>query len=98
VSTTFKVRTREVLDDIRSWTMPGVASCDEVLERLEKGPRFSYLCGCEPAHAAACSGRLGQRGQPVPRDDIGQPIGFPELQPVGGGKCRDVGIVRRSGA
>jgi pimeloyl-ACP methyl ester carboxylesterase len=40
----FKVRTQEVLAEVRSWTMPGVASCDEeFLDRLNQGPRFAFL-------------------------------------------------------
>lgn len=40
----FKVRTPEVLAEIRTWTMPGVASCDtEFLDQISQGPRFSFL-------------------------------------------------------
>ncbi|WP_157720359.1 alpha/beta fold hydrolase [Friedmanniella luteola] len=40
----FKVRTRTVLEEIRAWTMPGVASCDVAfLDRLDQGPRFSHV-------------------------------------------------------
>lgn len=40
----FKVRTREVLAEIRGWTMPGVLSANTTfLDGLNRSPRFSYL-------------------------------------------------------
>jgi len=40
----FKVRTRQVLDEVRGSTMPGVVSADETfLDGLNQGPRFSFL-------------------------------------------------------